>query len=83
MSSLGDKISKFFKPKSERRAKEEKAKKLGLPVHIMDMPEGSDKDRAIAVHKANQKKNKKGDNYECGGVKFSKLKDRMKKGKKD
>lgn len=82
MSSLGDKISKFFKPKSERYKKEEEAKKAGLPLDIYEMPEGTDKRRAIAVHRANEKKKKKQDSYECGGVKYSKLKERM-KGKKD
>ena len=81
MSSLSDKLSKFFKPKSEKLKKERVAKKLGIPLHILEMPEGSDKDRALAVHEAN-KKAKERDSYECGGVKYSKLKKRMKKGKK-
>lgn len=82
MSSLGKSISKFFKPKVEARKKEEAAKVADLPEWIMDMPDNEDKRRAIAAHRANQKKSKQKSNYECGGVKYSKLKDRM-KGKKD
>ena len=84
MSSLSDKLSKFFKPKSEKLKKERAAKKLDIPLHILEMPEGSDKDRALAVHEANkkEKERKERDGYECGGVKYSKLKKRMKKGKK-
>ena len=84
MSSLSDKLSKFFKPKSEKLKKERAAKKLGIPLHILEMPEGKDKEKAIKVHLANEeeKKRKKEDGFNCGGVKYSKLKDRMKKGKK-
>lgn len=81
MSSLGDNIGKFFKPKIDRKKKEAKAKAAGLPQHIMDMEEGSDKDRAIAVHRANEKAKNRDNSYECGGVKYSKLKDKL-KGKK-
>ena len=70
-------MAKLFGPKIEKKKKEQKAKEAGLPQHIMDMPEGTDKRRAIAVHKANQKNN----SYECGGVKYSKLK-KLIKGKK-
>lgn len=79
MSSLGESIGKFFSKKIEAKKKEEEAKKAGLPRWIMDMPEGSDKDRAIAVHKANQKKDK----YADGGFKGIKsLLDKKKKCKK-
>ena len=80
---IAEGMAKMFGPKIDKKKKEKKAEEAGLPEHIMDMAEGSDKDRAIAVHKANAKRDKEGDKYECGGVKYSKLKDRMKKGKKD
>ncbi len=95
MSKLSEGLSKFFKPKSEKLKKEKAAKELGIPVHILEMPEGRDKEKAIRVHLANEKEKarkerdgysrggvKSKNNYECGGVKYSKLKDYMKKGKK-
>lgn len=77
---IAEGMARLFGPKIKKKKKEEKAKQAGLPSHIMDMPEGSDKDRAIAVHKANEK-NKEKNKYECGGVKYSKLKERMKRKK--
>lgn len=71
-------MAKLFGPKIEKKKKEKLQEESGVPSWIRDMPEGSDKDRALKVHEANQKKQT---NYECGGVKYSKLKD-MIKGKK-
>ena len=76
---IKESMANFFGPKVEKKKKEKKAEDLDLPEYILDMPEGSAKERAIKVHRVNQKKK---DKYACGGVKYSKLR-KLVKGKKD
>lgn len=52
-SSIADGMKRLFGSKIDKRKKEEKAKAAGYPEWIMDMPEGSDKERAKKVHDAN------------------------------
>lgn len=59
MADLGKKISSFFKAKVARKNEDDAAKKSGIPKWITKMPEGSDKDRAMAVHRANMKRKRK------------------------
>lgn len=54
-TSIAEGMKRLFGSKIEERKKEVEAEKAGYPRHILDMPEGSDKRRAMAVHDANKK----------------------------
>lgn len=58
--TMAKNISKFFSSKIKKQEEEKKAKKSGIPMWISKMPDGSDKQRALRVHRANMKRKKNG-----------------------
>jgi hypothetical protein len=93
LSNLKDKISDLFSKKS---AKKRIRKETGQPEPY-DRPNAEETAREKAVRLANEKEDEAskrrgfdrrsrkatGSDFDCGGVKYSKLKERMKGKKKD
>ena len=67
-------LKKLFKKKDKSQKEKDKS--------IMDYFSGSNPNRK-KVQKIIEEKKEKEDSYECGGVKYSKLKERIKGKKKD
>lgn len=59
MSSLGKKISSFFKPKVERKKEREEEKRTGYPAWIKKMKSSSDRKKARKVIDMDRKRKEK------------------------
>ena len=54
--SFAEAVAKRHKKGKRRRSERKEAKAAGYPEWIMKMPDGSEKDRAKAVHRATMKR---------------------------